>query len=181
MYIRRRGWGMKDEGWTHYLSLTFLSTSPSPISQSTMVSQKRTISTLSICLLKKQSIYTNTHVLTLVASRDWWASRKVVSVTRRWGQALTALAKPAAPSRLKTSRSPSGGAGSWLPLFSVRFSSSGITGAVREGGGGWPAMAGTVGVILAERGGERWNYEDLTMHKASEQHGARECHYSISH
>lgn len=46
---------------------------------------------------------------TLVAKRDWWASLKVVSISRSPLCFLTALAKPSGPSATKMSRKPRGG------------------------------------------------------------------------
>lgn len=48
-------------------------------------------------------------VRTLVASSDWWASLKVVSISSSPWWARTALANPSGPSRSSTSRKPTGG------------------------------------------------------------------------
>lgn len=59
--------------------------------------------------LTKGAIFLRSCVLTRVASRDWWASLKVVSISRRPWCCLIARAKPSGPSLNKTSRKPVGG------------------------------------------------------------------------
>ncbi|CAM5443114.1 hypothetical protein SGRIM128S_09674 [Streptomyces griseomycini] len=64
-------------------------------------------------------------VRTRVASSDWWASRKVVSVTPRVGEARSQRAKPSGPSSASRCREPAGGspAGSGGSLVSGSTSS----------------------------------------------------------
>ena len=54
-------------------------------------------------------IFSKSCVRTRVASSDWWASRKVVSVRRTPFRELIAFTSPLGPSRCRRSRSPGGG------------------------------------------------------------------------
>lgn len=59
--------------------------------------------------LTNGEIFFRSWVRTLVASSDWWASLKVVSISSRPWWARTALANPSGPSCSNTSRKPTGG------------------------------------------------------------------------
>lgn len=59
--------------------------------------------------LTNGAIFLRSCVLTRVANRDWWASLKVVSISRRPWCCRIARAKPSGPSFNRTSRKPMGG------------------------------------------------------------------------